>query len=163
LIAFWEPRPGEPAKAYRAFCIYRDLGRGRSLDQASRVYHQTSRATDVAPARRPRASGTIRSWAARWQWGARARAWDEEQSRIYEEVRITQVMEMAERQANAAMLLQQKAVERLCQLPAEELTPREALNCLMQAAKLERLARNQTVPESKTPWWVDPAQAKKVN
>ncbi len=30
----WTRRPGETARAYECFCIYRDLGPGRSLDAA---------------------------------------------------------------------------------------------------------------------------------
>jgi hypothetical protein len=164
LSALWEQRPGESAKAYQAFCIYRDLGPRRSVDQASRLYHQTSRTTDAAPARRRRASGTIRGWANQWQWSARATAWDAEQTRVYEAARIVDRREMDERQARLAMMLQQKGIERLRQLRPEELKPREALNYMMEAAKLERMARSPTVPvpdtRPKTPWWVSPVPAR---
>jgi len=34
-MAMWDPMPGESAKAYAAFCLYRDLGPRRTLDEAS--------------------------------------------------------------------------------------------------------------------------------
>src|SRR5260370_31422775 len=53
------------------------------------------------------------------------------------------VQEMAERHAKEAMMLQNKAVERLRQLRPEELKPRDTLDFLVEAAKLERLARGE--------------------
>jgi hypothetical protein len=56
---------------------------------------------------------------------------------------IEAVEEMAERHAKEALMLQNKALERLRQLRPEELTPRETLSYLIDAAKLERLARGE--------------------
>jgi hypothetical protein len=50
---------------------------------------------------------------------------------------------MAERHAKEALMLQNKAVERLRQLRPEELKPRDTLSFLIEAAKLERLARGE--------------------
>jgi hypothetical protein len=50
---------------------------------------------------------------------------------------------MAERHAREALMLQNKAVERLRQLLPEELKARDALAYLVEAAKLERLARGE--------------------
>jgi hypothetical protein len=56
---------------------------------------------------------------------------------------VEALSEMAERHAREALMLQNKAVERLRQLRPEELGPRETLSFLIEAAKLERLARGE--------------------
>src|SRR6516225_5535833 len=116
----WDPWPGESAKAYAAFCLYRDLGPRRSLDAASRSYHGSER--QGSPGKRPpRASGTIRRWAQRWSWLDRARAWDQERERLKELEQRAAIEEMAARHVGEAMMMQTKAIERLRQLRPEEL------------------------------------------
>jgi hypothetical protein len=140
----WEQQAGESAKAYAAFGLYRDLGSRRSLDEASRSYHRSDREIQHASARRPpRASGTIRRWAQRYNWLARARAWDQEFERIRQAEQRAALQEMAERHAKEALMMQNKAIERLRQLRPEELGTRETLAYLVEAAKLERLARGE--------------------
>jgi hypothetical protein len=145
MAAPWEQCRGESAKAYAAFCLYRDLGPRRSIDEASRRYHGREPSGGNGPqARRSReASGLIRRWATRWDWAARARAWDQELASANAGKQLEAVKEMAERHAREAMLLQNKAVERLRQLRPEELKPRDTLAYLVEAAKLERLARGE--------------------
>jgi hypothetical protein len=141
----WDPWPGESAKAYAAFCLYRDLGLHRSLDEASRRYHhRPGSAADTGPGRRrSRASGTIRRWAERWQWTVRAQAWDQHCARVKARQQVEAIAEMAERHVKEALILQNKAVERLRLLRPEELKPRETLSFLIEAGKLERLARGE--------------------
>jgi hypothetical protein len=139
MTAPWEPLPGESAKAYAAFCCYRDLGPRRSLDEASRSYHRGSHADGETPSRRRRASGTVRRWADRWNWPARAQAWDRERLRVHLTEQIEAVKEMSKRHLQEAKVLQNKAVQRLSQLQPEELKPRETLDYLIEGTKLERL------------------------
>ena len=140
----WDRLPGESSKAYRAFCLYRDLGSRRSLNEASRVYHNDSAANgNAARARRREASGQIRLWASRWSWAARVEAWDQDLEQVKRSKLIEAIEEMADRHIKEAMMLQNKAVERLRQLRPEELKPRETLDYLIEAAKLERLARGE--------------------
>lgn len=145
MAAPWDQLPGESSKAYAAFAIYRDLGPRRSVDEASRAYHRPTpqAATSTATRRRRGASGQVRLWAERWNWSARARAWDQELERVKTSKQVAAVEEMAERHAKEALMLQNKAVERLRQLRPEELKPRETLDFLIEAAKLERLARGE--------------------
>jgi hypothetical protein len=145
MAAPWDRLLEESSKAYAAFAIYRDLGPRRSLDEASRAYHgPIPQVTNSSAARRRRgASGQIRTWAQRWNWSARARAWDEELERVKTSKQLAAIDEMAERHAKEALMLQNKAVERLRQLRPEELKPRETLDFLIEAAKLERLARGE--------------------
>jgi hypothetical protein len=141
----WDQLSGESAKAYAAFCIYRDLGLRRSVDEASRHYHRKTpqSETQPAPTRKREASGQIRLWAERWNWVARAMAWDQELEQVKRSKQLEAIDEMAERHAREALMLQNKAVERLRQLRPEELKPRETLDFLIEAAKLERLARGE--------------------
>jgi hypothetical protein len=66
--------PGEPARAYHAFCHYRDAGSTRSLDRSWREHHAKCLGT-VQPAtrRRPMSWG---DWSARWGWVERAGSYD---------------------------------------------------------------------------------------
>jgi hypothetical protein len=145
MSAPWEQSPGESSKAYAAFCLYRDQGQSRSIEATSRVYHGHSAQPEskTATGRRRGASGQIRLWAERWNWSARAGAWDQELERAKWSKQIKAVEEMAERHAQEALMLQNKAVERLRLLRPEELGPRDTLNYLIEAAKLERLARGE--------------------
>jgi hypothetical protein len=144
MAAPWDQQAGESAKAYAAFCLYRDLGPRRSLDAASRRYHGSEWERQGPPGGRlPRASGTVRRWAQCWNWPARARAWDQESERIKQAEQHAAIQEMAERHAKEALMIQNKAIERLRQLRPEELGARETLAYLVEAAKLERLARGE--------------------
>jgi len=137
--------PGESAKAFAAFCLYRDLGTRRSVDEASRRYHGAHRQPPAGNHQRfgSRSSGTVRGWAQRWNWRARAQAWDEEQERALAAERRAASREMNERHAQQALLFQDKAIERLRQLRPEELKPRDLVGVVLGAAKLERLARGE--------------------
>src|SRR6267142_464746 len=99
MAALWDQLPGESSKAFQAFCIFRDLGPGRCLDEASRRYHQRRRmpADGTIPARQPRASGTIRRWATRWNWTHRTMAWDLKLDQVKREQQIAAVKEMSDR------------------------------------------------------------------
>lgn len=77
-----ERLPRESPRAYRAFCVYRDLGPDRSLDQAWGRFRAASDPTkDRGSARRP---GHWAAWSQKYQWVERAEAYDdfiEEESR----------------------------------------------------------------------------------
>lgn len=63
----WEQQPGESARAFAAFCIYRDLGAKRSLNAA---YQEQSGSTSTAP-------GTWTAWSREHAWVERAEAYDQ--------------------------------------------------------------------------------------
>ena len=65
-----EKQSGESPQAWEAFKIYRDLGQGRSIDKAYKIYlgHHSST---------KRASGRFRAWAVQHDWVDRAQAWDD--------------------------------------------------------------------------------------
>jgi hypothetical protein len=78
-----ERLPQESQRAYRAFCIYRDMGPDRSLDQAWKRFRAASGPTkDRGSARRP---GHWADWSQKYHWVERAEAYDdfiEEENRI---------------------------------------------------------------------------------
>lgn len=138
----WERLPGEPSRAYAAFCLYRDMGLSRTLDKVAAQFHPGS-------GRRKRAAtGRIQEWSRKWRWVERAQAWDDEVDRRKREAQLKAIEEMNDRQAREATILQQKALERLKDLMPEELTPGQALDYIIEAARLERTARG--MPESET-------------
>jgi len=70
-----ERLPQESPRAYRAFCIYRDLGPDRSLDQAwKRFCAASDPAKDRGSARRP---GHWAAWSQKYQWVERAEGYDD--------------------------------------------------------------------------------------
>ena len=58
----WDRQPEEPAKAYRAFTLYRDMGPGRTLRQAAKNLQ--------------RSRSLLNEWSGKWGWVARAEAYD---------------------------------------------------------------------------------------
>lgn len=69
----WDRRPDESAKAYKAFCIYLEMGpKARSIDAAGCEYQGHQKGIK-------RASGFIRRWASQFDWPKRAAAWDAHQ------------------------------------------------------------------------------------
>jgi hypothetical protein len=65
----WERWPDESAKAYLAFCAYRDLGPTRSLINAYRLQKGYEKAT---------ISGTWNKWRKTYHWKNRAEAFDKQ-------------------------------------------------------------------------------------
>lgn len=61
-VQLWDRQPTEPAKAYRAFTVYRDLGVGRTLRAAAKAMQRSRSLLD--------------HWSAQWNWISRADAWD---------------------------------------------------------------------------------------
>lgn len=130
----WTMQPGESARAYEAFRIYRDAGRQRSLRKTALEFYGREN---------PGAVRQVADWSTRWSWVDRVRAWEEEQDRIYREEAAEAVREMGERHAKLAVAMLSKVVQRLQNLPADELGPRDVTAFVAEASRLERLARGQ--------------------
>lgn len=65
----WLQLPGESAKAYAAFCLYRDVGPKRSLAKAYRLQTGHEQAT---------ISGLWNTWRQKYRWAEGAEAFDRE-------------------------------------------------------------------------------------
>jgi hypothetical protein len=143
----WERWPGESDAAFSAFVIYRDLGAQRSLDAASTQYHRRNHRAAEGPqeGRRKNAkcSGQVRIWADRWDWRARAAAWDAEQDRQARQAMLQEIVDMRKRHAQEAMMLQKAAMQRLQALDPQTLSQSQLLVYFIEATKLERLSRGE--------------------
>jgi hypothetical protein len=71
-VEIWERRPGESARAYAAFCVYRDLGTGRSLNLAYGEWRRSQGCAGDAA----KAAGYWAEWSSGFAWVARAEAYD---------------------------------------------------------------------------------------
>lgn len=146
----WERQPGEPARAYAAFCLYRDMApTERSLRAvADRLYGSNP------ASKRRRAPGQLHKWSVCWRWVERAKAWDDEQDRIAREEHLRAIREMRERHAREAVALQQKALERLKAMDPNDLSPKDVLWYIVEAAKLERISRGEPdqIQEQRSDW-----------
>lgn len=67
----WERMPGEGMLAFEAFCVYRDLGPSRTHEKVRRSIVNE----DNNPRRKSRRQ--LQEWSAKWDWSARAVAYDE--------------------------------------------------------------------------------------
>jgi len=65
----WERQPDETPQAFAAFCVYRDLGRARSIDRAYQVAQEQGSGSG-------RARSSWWRWSRNHGWVARSRAYD---------------------------------------------------------------------------------------
>lgn len=140
----WEKQPYETEAAYRGFTYYRDLGAGvRTLTQAYKNGTGRQDWTHVG--------GRWSMWSAKHHWVERAQAWDthldNEALRKFSQDRARVMHDMAERHARAAMAMQMKALQRLQKLRPEELSVSEARQFLVDAIRIERMARGEIPAE----------------
>lgn len=154
----WEKQKGEGAKAFQAFTLFRDDTEGRSYPAVARAL---SKSLTI-----------IKRWGARWNWVSRAEAFDahNDRARLEGETEARRKkaeewesarLDMAYRQAENATMIQAKGFKRLSDLNDQQLTPREALACVIEGAKLERLARGEVTERTVTETASD-EQARKV-
>ncbi len=144
--------PSEPAAAFAAFVIFRDLGASRSVPKA---YRHNQGNTE---AKSGQASGCWNAWAREYRWRERAEEWDRHLDRQARLAQVDAVKAMNSRQTRYAIAMQQKGISALLKLKAEEITAAEAQRLLTEGAKLERVAlgqaaeivRNEQAGESKT-------------
>jgi hypothetical protein len=133
----WDRRPGESAKAYRAFTLYRDK-------QADRTFEFV--------ARELRCSGTnIRRFAKRWDWANRVRAYDIYVDRIELDALSRDRLAMKKRMARHGIDMQAAAAEGLYELQRLikrkrrplRLTASDVAKLAEVGSKLERYARGE--------------------
>jgi hypothetical protein len=122
----WDKRAGEPGAAYAVFRRYLELGPERSLKEAARL-------ADVNHSQ-------VSKWSTRFNWVARARAFDGAQDQPTSDEAVTA---MRKRHIAIAQLALGKATERLRDLVPSSLSVREAVALLETAVKIERLTREE--------------------
>jgi hypothetical protein len=137
-----ERLPDESARAYRAFCHYRDLGPNRSLDRAWECHCTTSdQGKNRKSARRP---GHWGAWSQKFLWVKRADAHDDQ---------------IDEERRNAAFERRRALREQRSRFEAEQQPQTENLVRMMDS-QLERMgsAQHHEVTQVKT----DAATGKKI-
>lgn len=127
----WDRRENETTKAYEAFCIYRDMGRERSI---SKVAAKLSKSETL-----------IGRWSYTHGWVDRAAQWDDEQDRIEREIaqkeQVKAIKDMRKRHADVAHAMILKAAKALQRIPEDEIKPQDISRMVDVAAKLERISR----------------------
>ncbi len=154
----WERLPGEPARWYRRFVLYRDLGPQRTLAEAHAAAARAERlAQPRLPARWTQIAGV-------WRWHERAQAWDvwmnaqrdldaplPNDPDAYRVAIIERLMGTVYGVIVSAGLPGMSAEQARRVLP----TLRGLLRDLIHAHQTERLRRKQTAPESVPPFRAD--------
>lgn len=123
----WELMEGETAKPFEAFCIYRDLGPGRSMSQVAKQLGKSQ--------------ALMERWSTTYDWVKRATAWDAEQDRIARQAQVDEIIKMRKRHAKLACDMLTKAAEALEVLPKSEIKAADLSRMVDVASKLERLSR----------------------
>lgn len=126
-IAPWEQQPGESAKAFEAFAIYRDMGVERSVRKVTQRLNKSLT--------------LIGKWSSAYNWPERARAYDRDLDRQAHAQAVREVRSMTNRHIRIAMQLQAKALEALEQLDVTTLSPKMQLAFLAKATEIERMNR----------------------
>lgn len=134
MAELWERQSGESSKAYAAFCVYRDLGPERSLDNVRKKLAENGKKISIK---------FLGRWSSKYNWVARCQAYDDYLERRKREEKEKAILEMAERHAKLAMAFQQRVAERLREIDPSELSPADMAKWLDTATKLERLSRGE--------------------
>lgn len=128
-IKSWERLPEETSRAYKAFCIYRDMGPSRSIQKVAQEWSSGGH------------TSRLKEWSSKSHWTERATAYDEYLDEIRRSEQEDEIREMAERHAREAQLLQDKAIEKLESLNIDEMKPQDVVKFYDIAVKIERLSR----------------------
>jgi len=121
------PLSRESAKAFEAFCAYRDMGPGRSV---AKVGHALGKSTTL-----------MARWSGRWAWVARVATWDADTAVKVAMAQQEEIVEMRSRHARISAAFLGKVVGGLAKLDPGELKPGELTRMFDVAMKAERTSR----------------------
>ncbi len=130
----------ESTRHRRAFDLYIRLGADRSLEALHEALEDDPSLIGIkrAPSR-----STLESWSSTFHWQDRLLDLERQATDQDREQQLQALRDMNERHAKEGLALQQKGVERLHSMPAEQLTPSDAVRALIEGVRLERLARGE--------------------
>lgn len=123
----WERQEDETVKQFEAFCVYRDLGKKRSLQQV---------ADKLA-----KSATLIKRWSAKNNWIERIEKWEDEQDRLTRIELTKGIAEMRKRHADIASAMLIKAAKALTRIPDDEIKAQDVSRMVDVASKLERISR----------------------
>ena len=121
------PLSRESAKAFEAFCAYRDMGPGRSV---AKVGLALGKSTTL-----------MARWSGRWAWVARVATWDADTAVKVAMAQQEEIVEMRSRHARISAAFLGKVVGGLAKLDPGELKPGELTRMFDVAMKAERTSR----------------------
>jgi hypothetical protein len=133
----WDRLTGESSKAYAHFCLYRDMGQGRSLRKLAKDGNCTAKVRQLD------------RWSSRWKWVERSQRYDDHlqyQDRLRQE---KERKDMLTRHGKIAVLGQNLVVKGIEKLLADveqgkrDLSASDASRLLDVAVKIERLSRGE--------------------
>ena len=134
----WHRRLDESTKAFNAFVLYRDmLPKSRSLQKVCQKL-----------TKRPPYLVQLKKWSSRYSWVARVTAHDDHLAELQREEVEYAIKEMASRQAQEGMALQQVGIRKFTDKDGKlkspsDLKPRDAIYAIDVGAKIERTARGE--------------------
>ena len=143
----WERQKTDTTKSWEAFCIYRDMGKERSL---VKVAEKLSKSDTL-----------LYRWSSQHDWAERVGEWDAEQDRIICAKLKKEIGSMRKRHADLATEMLVKAAKALERIPDYEIKASDISKMVETATKLERLSRGDTsevVEERDGGAAVDPVQ-----
>lgn len=128
----WDMMDGEGPKAFEAFCAYRDMGAKRAQRKVPEAIGRPDSYISV-----------IYRWSIKYKWSERVRAFDDYQDKVARNAALEEIENMRKRHIQQAVGLQTKALERLRDMQATELTAANVLSFIQEAVKIERMARGE--------------------
>lgn len=129
----WERQEGEGAKAFSAFCIYRDMGAKRSLRKTAQAYYERKSRVNL---------GQVERWSVKYRWVERAPTWDDHCDRIRREMALEETIEeMAQRHIEAGKRLEERGLELLSTI--RRATAQGVARLVTAGVELQRLARGE--------------------
>jgi len=128
----WDKQEWETMHAYRAFCVYRDLGRGRSLAKAFQANLELTKVNGGSSREVPDkqyCDGVWKHWSTRYRWGERVEAWDLEVDRLAREqvmkeqaeVRVRHIKQYTHLQGVGMVGIMSKSPEEILKTPVDKL------------------------------------------
>lgn len=133
----WERQEKESSKAFQAFCIYRDLGAGRTL---AAVSEKLRKSYDL-----------IRRWSKNFNWKERADAWDKFITEKAARQAADEYAKMLEVQINLGKMLQAKAAKAIQNMNFDEVSIKSlpaVVNAINVGVEIERTARELNLKEN---------------
>ena len=122
----WERQPEETARAFEAFCVYRDLGANRSIRKTGQELNKNCT--------------TIGEWSSKYEWVKRVAAWDAEQDRIARAEMMADMAATRKRQRNQAKRMQEKGMALLESISLGDAKLSEIVSLLKTGMEQERIA-----------------------
>lgn len=134
----WDRLEVESSRAFEAFAIYRDLGTGRSILSAWKLYIKQDKNT----------AGYFSKWAADYEWVKRAAAYDDyieaEARKKLDRDAIKRKAKMLERHANTGRALQAFGLQHV-QTNKQPVNSSDAIRAIRVGVDIER--KSEGLPE----------------